>query len=286
YFFFQSPPTHPHLHSFPTRRSSDLGNDTQYAADSIATAGPYFYRVSRTSAAARATVQHRVFGPVRVLIGVGLAHSTFRALPGPSVFREDLASGTVDPRTVPFTDKVIRAGVVVDTRDNEIDPHRGLFVEALLASGTGYTRTTAGAAVAVHPLEPLVLAGRVAGEGTGGNPPLAVQQEMESSEQPFVAVGGYRSLRGYYDGRFAGHGKLVGGLEARSAVLRVPSVVELKLVAFYDAGRVFGPGETVRLSARGLHTSGGGEVALRLLRNSLLVVGYGRGSDGGQLLFG
>src|SRR5207247_10162751 len=83
YFFFQSPPTHPHLHSFPTRRSSDLGNDTQYAADSIATAGPYFYRVSRTSAAARATVQHRVFGPVRVLVGVGLAHSTFRALPGP-----------------------------------------------------------------------------------------------------------------------------------------------------------------------------------------------------------
>ena len=263
-----------------------LGNDTQYAVDSLTTAGPYFYRVSRTSAAARATVQHRVFGPVRVLFGAALSRSTFRALPGPSVFREDLASGTGDPRTVPFTDKVIRAGVVVDTRDNEVDPHRGLLLEALLASGTGYTRTTAGAAVELHPFEPLVLAGRVAGEAMGGSPPLAAQQEMESSELPFLAVGGYRSLRGYHDGRFVGHGKLVGGLEARYAVLWVPSLIELRLVAFYDAGRVFGPGEAARLTTRGLHGSGGGEVAVRLLRNSLLVVGYGRGSEGGQLLFG
>ena len=62
--------------------------------------------------------------------------------------------------------------------------------------------------------------------------------------------------------------------------------MELKIVAFYDAGRVFGPGEGVRLTTDGLHRGGGGEVALRLLRNSLVVLGYGRGSEGGQLLFG
>ena len=60
-----------------------LGNDTPYAVESLTTAGPYFYRVSRTSTTARATVQHRVFGPVRLLFGAALAHSTFRALPGP-----------------------------------------------------------------------------------------------------------------------------------------------------------------------------------------------------------
>jgi hypothetical protein len=61
--------------------------------------------------------------------------------------------------------------------------------------------------------------------------------------------------------------------------------MELKLVGFYDTGRVFGPGEAVRLTTVGLHRSGGAEVAARLLRNSLLVIGYGRGSDGGQFLF-
>jgi len=58
------------------------------------------------------------------------------------------------------------------------------------------------------------------------------------------------------------------------------------VVAFYDAGRVFGPGEAVRLTTTDLHRSGGGEVALRLLRNSLLVMGYGHSSEGGQFLFG
>jgi len=270
-----------------------IGNDTPYAPDSLTAAGggPYFYRVSRTSFAARVTIQRRVVGPLRVLAGAALEHSDFRPLPGPSVFRRDLAAGTVDPSTVPFTDKEVRAGLVLDTRDLELDPHAGVFAEALFASGTGYTRTTADARLLVHPQARLVLAGRLAAEGMGGDPPLAAQELMESSERPFVAVGGYRSLRGYHDGRFTGRGKLLGGLEARYLILGIPAaaelkIVELKLVAFFDAGRVFGPGEAVRLTTQGLHSSGGGELALRFLRSSLVVVGYGRGSEGGQLVFG
>lgn len=263
-----------------------LGNDAPYSPDSTRLAGSYFYRVSRTRMTARATLQRRLVGPIRILVGGTLARTNFRALPGSSVFRRDLAAGTVDPGTVPFTDKVARAGVVLDTRDNEVDPHAGVFVEALFASGSGYTRTTGHARVHVHPFEKLIVGGRLGAEGMGGNPPFAALQEMESSELPFVAVGGYRSLRGYYDGRFAGAGKLIGGVEVRYALLWVPSVVEVKLVAFYDAGRVFGPGEAVRLTTAGLHRAGGAEVAVRLLRNSLFVVGYGRGSEGGQFLFG
>ena len=263
-----------------------LGNDTRYSPDSVRLTGVYFYRVSRSRLMARATLQRRLVGPLRVLVGGTFARTDYRALPGPSVFLKDRAAGTVDPAALPFTDKVIRAGLVIDTRDNEVDPHAGVFVEALFASGTGYTRTTAHGRVHVHPLERLILAGRLGVEGMGGSPPLAALQEMESSERPFVAVGGYRSLRGYYDGRFTGRGKLIGGLEARYALFWSRSVLEVKLVAFYDAGRVFGPGETVRLTTAGLHRSGGGELALRFLRNSLLVIGYGRGGEGGQLLFG
>ncbi len=263
-----------------------LGNDTRYSVDSVNTVGVYFYRVSRKRLFARASVQRRVLGPFRVLVGGSVTRTDFRTLPGPSVFRSDLAAGRVDPGTVPFTDKVARVGVVLDTRESEVDPHAGIFVEALFASGTGYTRTTGDARLQVRPVRRLVLAGRLAAEGMGGNPPVAVQQEMESSERPFVAVGGYYSLRAFYDGRFTGRGKLLGGLEARYAVFAVGDAVELKLVAFYDAGRVFGPGEAVRLTTTDLHRSGGGEVALRLLRNSLLVMGYGHSSEGGQFLFG
>ncbi|MBI1967403.1 MAG: BamA/TamA family outer membrane protein, partial [Gemmatimonadetes bacterium] len=130
------------------------------------------------------------------------------------------------------------------------------------------------------------LAARLAGEDIGGSPPLAPQMVMESSERPFIAVGGFKSLRGYYDGRFTGAGKLVGGLEARYALLWAPSVFELKIVGFYDVGRVFGPGEGFKLATDGLHASGGAEMALRFLRNTMVVVGYGRGSEGGQFLVG
>jgi outer membrane protein assembly factor BamA len=263
-----------------------LGNDTRYSSDSVAAGGRYLYRVSRTRLTARATLQRRVLGPIRVLVGGTLEHSDFRALPGPSVFRADLVAGTVDPGTMPFTDKVVRAGLVLDTRESEVDPHTGVLVEALFASGSGYTRTTAHARLYVRPAPRLVLTGRLGADGMGGRPPLAAQQQMESSERPFVAVGGYRSLRGFYDGRFTGRGKLIGSLEARYALVSVGDAMELKLVAFYDAGRVFGSGEAVRLTTTGLHRSGGAELAVRLLRNSLVVVGYGRGSEGGQLLVG
>lgn len=262
-----------------------VGNDTQYAPDSVSRVGPYFYEVSRTRLVARATLQRRVVGRLRALVGGTLGHSDFRALPGPSVFARDVAAGAPGAGATAFTDHSARAGLVLDTRDNEVDPRTGVFVEALLASGTGYTRRTAQARLYVHALERLVLAGRLGAEGMGGTPPLVAEQDMESSDGPFVALGGYRSLRGFYDGRFTGPGKLIGGLEARYALVWAPSLFELKLVGFYDAGRVFAPGEAVRLTSDGLHRSGGAELALRLLRNSLLVVGYGRGPEGGELLF-
>jgi outer membrane protein assembly factor BamA len=109
---------------------------------------------------------------------------------------------------------------------------------------------------------------------------------MESGEQAYVAVGGYHSLRGYYDARFTGPGKLLGGLEARYGLLWAPTLFELDLVAFYDVGRVFGPGQSVSITTNGLHHSGGGELGLRFGRNTVLAMGYGRGSEGGQVIFG
>jgi len=180
---------------------------------------------------------------------------------------------------------VARAGVVFDSRDLEADPHRGLFAEALVGRGRGYTRTSATIRAYVHPLERLILAARVAGEKMTGTPPLGAQQRMETSDGPIVALGGYRSLRGYYDARFVGPGKLVGGVEARYGLLWAPRLLEVKLLAFYDAGRVFGPGETVRLTSEGLHKAWGGGVGAALMRNTLVTFFFGKGTEGTLVTF-
>ncbi|HTY06725.1 MAG TPA: BamA/TamA family outer membrane protein [Gemmatimonadales bacterium] len=262
------------------------GNATVNDADSVGPGSPYFYKVSRSRQYARLTVQRRVIGALRVLAGAQLEHTDFRALPGASAFSRDLTAGVVDSTRIPFTDELVRAGLVFDTRDVELVPHSGVLLEALYAAGRGYNRRTASAKVYVNPTEKLVIAGRLAAEAMGGRPPLAAELEMESSELPYVAVGGYRSLRGYYDARFTGPGKLLGGLEARYGLLWAPTLFELDLVAFYDAGRVFDAGQSVTLTTKGLHQSGGGALGFRFGRNTVLTFGYGRGGEGGQILFG
>ena len=212
-----------------------------------------------------------------MLVGGSVERTAFRALPGVSRYGRD--------STGPFADRVARAGLVLDTRDVEVDPHRGVFAEALAARGRGYNRVTTSLHVYAHPLERLILAARVGRENITGTAPLAVQQTIETSEGPVVALGGARSLRGYYDGRFVGPGKIVYGVEARYGIVWSPRLLEVKLVAFYDAGRVFGPGETVRLTRQGLHSALGGGVAVALLRNTLIVVEAGKGTESTQVTF-
>jgi outer membrane protein assembly factor BamA len=179
----------------------------------------------------------------------------------------------------------VRAGLVLDWRDLEADPHRGVYIEGLVGKGRGYTRTTAAVRAYFHPIERLVLAARIAGEGITGSPPVSAQLTMESSDGPYVAVGGYRSLRGYHDGRFVGPGKLLGGVEARYGVIWAPRLLEIKLVAFYDFGRVFGSGEKVRITRDGLHSSLGAGVAFALMRNTLVTFVGGKGSEGAEVAF-
>ena len=249
-----------------------VGNTTVYNSDSSNAPGQsYFYRVSRRTGSARLTVQRRIVGPLRVLVGGTLDHTTFRALPGVTLYER--------ASVAPFTDHVARAGLVLDTRDIEADPHRGVFAEALVGSGKGYARTTAQLRAYVHPLERLILTGRIAGEKMTGTPPLSAQQTLATSDGPVVALGGYRSLRGYYDSRFVGPGKLAMGLEARYGLVWAPRLLEIKLFAFYDAGRVFGPGEAVRVTTTGLHSAWGGGLGAALMRNTLVTFFVGRSPE-------
>ncbi|HXQ29875.1 MAG TPA: BamA/TamA family outer membrane protein [Gemmatimonadales bacterium] len=263
-----------------------LGNDTPFSSDSATATAPYFYRVARTYASVRAIVARRMTGPVRVFVSATVERTTFRPLAGPSVFASDLARGAEGATGAPFTDRAMQGGIAFDTRDDEVDPHRGVLVEGAFGGGTGYTRTTAFARAYAHPTARCVVAARVEGQDLGGSPPLASEVTIDEGEQEFLTLGGYQSLRGYDDARFLGTGALLGGLEVRYAVVRAPSVLELKIVAFYDAGRVFGPGEGWRLTTAELHHAAGGELALRFLRRTLVIAGVGAGADGALFLFG
>jgi len=260
-----------------------IGNDTRFETDSVSPINPYFFKVSRTSQLARVQLQRRLIGPLRLLVGGTLEHTSFRVLPGDGLFARDRVTGVAD--SAPFNDAALRAGLIVDSRDNELDPHAGILAEGLVAAAEHYSRTTLGLQGYVHPFEKLVLAGRLLGERMSGAPSVSVMQVIESSGRPYVGVGGYRWLRGYYDSRFIGPDKLLGGVEVRYALLYAPTLFELKLVGFYDVGRVF-PAGGLRLTTEDLHTSAGGELMLRIGRNGVLVAGAGFGEDGGQFLFG
>lgn len=262
-----------------------LGNATEFHRDSMTDVQPYFYRVSRSARVARLTVQRRLVGSLRALGGVGLEYTDFRELPGESVFRRDHAGGVVDSSDVPLTDAVWRVGLVVDTRDHEIDPRRGILAEGLFSRGHRYTRTTGWAHAWIEPVERFWLALRIGAEHMTGTPPVAALLTMEESEGSLAAVGGYHSLRGYRTGRFVGPGKLLGTAEVRYAVIWVPTLFELKIGAFTDVARVFGPGEDFRLTTDGLHTAAGGEIAMRFTPNGLLVLGIGASREGWQLIF-
>lgn len=262
-----------------------LGNDTRYFPDSIGPTRPYLYQVSRTTQSGRLTIQRRIAGGLRAVVGASYARTDFRALPGESQFSRDTANGTLNAAELPFADLAVRLGAVLDLRDHEIDPHQGVFAEALYTAGNNYERFTGIGRVYVQPLERFFLAARLVGEEVQGPASLSIQTSVETSERPIDGLGGYRSLRGYYDMRFAGTGKLIAGVEARYALLWAPSIVEAKLVAFYEAGRVFAPGEAWRLTTDGLHPSSGLELGVRLQRNTVIVTGFAVGDDGWRFLW-
>jgi outer membrane protein assembly factor BamA len=262
-----------------------LGNDTPYFADSVTAGRSYLYNVSRSVQSLRLGVQRRVAGGLRVFAGAAYTRTDYRMLPGESQFARDAGSGVIDTAALPVADFAARVGLLLDLRDHEIDPHQGVFAEVLYTAGEGYHRSTGAARVYVRPFERLTIAMRLIGEDVRGTASLPVQTTIESTERQIETLGGYRSLRAYYDARFAGPGKLLGGIEARYALLWAPTIVEVKLVAFYEAGRVFAPGEAWRLTSEGLHPSGGLELAARLQRNTLITTGFAVGDEGWRFLF-
>lgn len=264
-----------------------IGNDTPRQPELVTDTSKHYYQMRRVSALGRVDVQRRLVGPLRAVVGLAFRQSEFSALPGPTLLAEQLSEGTFDPADLLGTALAGRAGFVLDTRDNEFDPHRGVLAELLVEGDGNFNRTTVRFTGVGSVADRLRVAGRVALERMDGEWPFSEIFWIETAWTAFSALGGYYTHRGLRNNRFVGPGKLLLSSEARYSIIRIPTLFELSGVAFVDAGRVFDEG-TWAITVDGLHWGGGVGVAVKLYRSSIFGVTFGLSHDGvtGDLGFG
>lgn len=108
-------------------------------------------------------------GSLLVAWAVGITHTRFDTLPGPSLFSQTFGSPIVD------VDRTARVSAILDHRNSEYDARRGFLAELDVSAGSGgagYTRFTGLTRVYV-PLgaRTVVAIGLVASRTAGGPPP-------------------------------------------------------------------------------------------------------------------
>ncbi len=236
-----------------------IGNATR--PDPAAASTLYTY--DEESALARARVRRTLVGPLSVLLGYRFIAQAVRAKPG-SLLARDAPFGSGGGRY-----GELALGLAYDTRDDELAPNRGVLLEAAAratAAALGSEGSSAGfflSASAYRELaHGLVLAARVAGDGTVGEVPFDRLGDFGSLVTPFFlveGVGGALTVRGLMQSEYVGRAKAIGNLELRYRIFDTTvfgHAFGLGAVAFVDAGRVFNPGEP--LASGGVHLGGRG----------------------------
>ena len=254
-----------------------LGNDTEFDKDADTDETPFPYRMRRTRYRVTAEVTREIRGPLQVALLTGFTRARFTSLPGPSAFVNDFPSGEITQH-----DFSGRLALIYDTRDNEYNTHQGLLLEAGTQAGSaedGYTREYAIFRGYLQVREGTVLAARLAGSGMGGTSSLDARFTIPGWEKEIPVLGGEYSHRGLDYGRLTGRGTLFGNFEIRHDVLPFGDLGAISLVAFLDAGRVF-EAEGFRLTTEDLKVGGGGGLAFRILRSTIITLNFAGGPDG------
>jgi hypothetical protein len=255
-----------------------LGNDAQYDKELVSDATPFIYRVRRARYRGQAEVTRQLGQlPLQLAFLGEVEQAHFTALPGPSVFRSDVANGDMTQ-----TDVFGRLALVYDTRDNEYNTHQGLLLEAgaqVGSGGDGYTRLYTILRGYLTLREGTVLAARLAASGMGGTPTLDARYMIPGWEKEILVLGGQYSHRSLDNGRLAGRHTLFANLEVRHDLLAFGDLGAITLIGFADAGRVF-EGENFRLTTKDMKVGGGGGIGLRILRSTIFTINFAGGPDG------
>ena len=256
-----------------------LGNATPI--DDALEEQEHFYQARRVRLYARAELQRRLVGGLRVLIGGHAERWRMDTLVTDSRLTADLGGAVTSGVWTP--DLSVRFGLLYDTRDHESAPRRGVLLEAIHgvgeSDGESYSRTTGSARGYVTLSAQFTVAARVAGQRMGGTPRLGALYLFEAGDRPFEALGGGRSHRALPDRRFLGEHVLFGNLDLHYTAFEVPTLVRTVIVAYVDVGRVF-HNEAFRLTTDDLHVGGGLGLLLHVSRNGVLGLSGGLGPDG------
>jgi hypothetical protein len=210
-----------------------------------------YFQFVRTEARVRELARIKVQGPWDAMLAVGFRYVDPGVYPG-SKLAEDAAAAArganlVGSRTLALAS--LGAGVMYDTRDDEIFPHRGQFHQAGLKyvagfpldAGARYAEASAVLAEYVRLARDSVVALRQVVDLQLGSVPF---YDLFTGG-PFIAVelpGGSAGVRGVPVGRYLGPIKFVANVEARSLfasfrILREP--FRLGGDVFFDTGRVW-----------------------------------------------
>jgi outer membrane protein assembly factor BamA len=279
-----------------------VGNNT--VKDETLTDDPdaYYYRYGKTQYRVMSNVQRRVSGMARVLVGASFADVTTDDTPfdsGTTLLRQQLSArqGLANPFTPEGRIVSARAGMIIDTRDREVGPTKGSWIDLLLqqAATSGdllagsYTRATISARQYRSLTTRLVFAQRLVVQQTSGDVPFFDLSTIQNST-PTVQVeglGGSNSMRGIEKNRFMARGIafLNSELRYRFKELRLlgkPSY--LVASGFADAGRVWD--DTAGANDGGIHFSGGGGLRLGLGSSFLVAFDVGKSSESTQIYIG
>jgi outer membrane protein assembly factor BamA len=259
-----------------------FGNDAPYNKSLVTKANPFIYRVRRTRYRGLVEVTKQLQGPLQVAILGDIERARFTSLPAQSLFKSDFGT------ELKQTDASGRVALVYDTRDNEYNTHKGVLLEAgaqVGSGGDGYTRLYTVLRGYLPLREGTVVAARLAASGTGGTPSLDARYTIPSWENWIPVLGGPYSHRSLDTGRLAGRHVILGNLEVRHDLLAFGDLGAITLLAFTDVGRVFEQ-ENFKLTTKGLKVGGGGGIAVRVLRSSILNFNFAGGPDGFNFSFG
>ena len=256
----------------------------------------YYYRYGKTQYRVMTNLQRKMGRSARWLVGAGYADVTTDATPfdsGTTLLRQQLGAAASDPEgTIAF----VRGGVVVDTRDREIGPTRGNWIDMLvqrvdeaLGASSSYTRATVSARHYQALTSKLVFAQRLVVQQTEGDVPFFDLSTIQNSS-PTVqmeGLGGSSSMRGIEKNRFTARGIAFANFELRYRFKEMRLLGKQSyLVAsgFADAGRVWD--DVTGSNEGGIHFSGGGGLRLGLGSSFLVAFDVGKSSESTQIYIG
>ncbi len=269
-----------------------VGNASVYNRDVLDTL-PLFYRSDNERLTGRGEMQRRIVGPLRLLAGIHAERWRIDTLvePGPSQLKNDVLSG-VDPTIGNWVWDVWGfAGLVLDTRDDEVAARSGVKLEAIvgyadssIAGDLSYVRYTGSAAGYLSVTEKLLTTVRLVGQSITGSPRLGSYYLLEAPERPYMTYGGSETHRGLRRRRLLDADKIFGNLDVRYDLLAEPSLYRLTLVGFLDVGRVFPSGQ-FEFTTDDLHWGGGFGIVAQIFRAGILGGTIGWGLDGASAHF-